>query len=113
MLVGLKNIGAIYQRLMNKMFQAQIGRNMEIYMDDTLVKSTESVSHANDLHKAFEMLNQYGMKLNPIKSAFRVFSRKFLGNMVSSRGIKANPEEDSSHSGDAISKDHEAAPAAY
>jgi ribonuclease HI len=90
---GLKNAGATYQRLVNKMFQAQIGRNMEVYVDDMLVKSTESVSHVHDLHEAFETLKQYGMKLNPAKCAFGVSSGKFLGYMVSSRGIEANPEK--------------------
>jgi hypothetical protein len=90
---GLKNAGATYQRLVNKMFQAQIGRNMEVYVDDMLVKSTESVNHVHDLHEAFETLKRYGMKLNPAKCAFGVSSGKFLGYMVSSRGIEANPEK--------------------
>jgi hypothetical protein len=75
------------------MFQAQIGRNMEVYVDDMLVKSAESVGHTHDLHEAFETLKQYGMKLNPAKCAFGVSSGKFLGYMVSSRGIKANLEK--------------------
>jgi hypothetical protein len=90
---GLKNAGATYQRLVNKMFQAQIGRNMEVYVDDMLVKSAESIAHINDLHEAFGTLKQYGMKLNPAKCAFGVSSGKFLGYMVSSRGIEANPEK--------------------
>jgi hypothetical protein len=90
---GLKNAGATYQRLVNKMFQAQIGRNMEVYVDDMLVKSTESITHVNDLREAFKTLKQYEMKLNPAKCAFGVSSRKFLGYMVSSRGIEANPEK--------------------
>ena len=90
---GLKNAGAIYQRLVNKMFQAQIERNMEVYVDDMLVKSLASRNHANDLHEAFEMPKQYGMKLNPTKCAFGVSSEKFHGYMVSSRGIEANPEK--------------------
>jgi hypothetical protein len=90
---GLKNAGATYQRLVNKMFQTQIGRNMEVYVDDMLVKSAESGDHINDLHEAFGTLKLYGMKLNPAKCAFGVSSRKFLGYMVSSRGIEANPEK--------------------
>ena len=54
--VGLKNAGATYQQLVNKMFQGQIGRNMEVYIDDMLVKSKESGNHAHDLHEAFETL---------------------------------------------------------
>ena len=64
---------------------------MEVYVDNMLVKSTESVNHAHDLHEAFETLKQYGMKLNPVKCAFRVSSGKFLGYMASNRGIEANP----------------------
>jgi hypothetical protein len=62
-------------------------------VDDMLAKSTESANHVHDLHEAFETLKKYGMKLNPSKCAFRVSSGKFLGYMVSSRGIKANPEK--------------------
>jgi hypothetical protein len=90
---GLKNAGATYQRLVNKMFQAQVRRNMEVCVDDMLVKSKESGSHCHDLHEVLETLKQYGMKLNPAKCAFGVSSGKFLGYMVSSRGIEANPEK--------------------
>jgi hypothetical protein len=90
---SLKNTGATYQRLVNKMFQAQIGRNMEVYVDDMLVKSAESITHIDDLHEAFGILKQYGMKLNPTKCAFGVSSGKFLGYMVSSRGIEENPKK--------------------
>ena len=64
---GLKNAEVTYQRLVNKMFQGQIGRNMEVYVDDMLVKSTESLDHIHDLHEVFKTLKQYGMKLNPNK----------------------------------------------
>ena len=64
---------------------------MEVYVDDMLVKCMESRNHAHDLHKAFETLKQYEMKLNLVKCAFRVSSRKFLDYMVLSRGIEANP----------------------
>ena len=80
---GLKNAGATYQRLVNKMFSNQIGRNMEVYMDDMLVKSKEELTHLDDLKEMFAMLKQYQMKLNPSKCAFGVASRKFLGFMVS------------------------------
>jgi hypothetical protein len=53
---GLKNVGATYQWLVNKMFQNQIGRNMEVYVDDMLVKNTESLGHTHDLYEAFETL---------------------------------------------------------
>ena len=90
---SLKNAGATFQWLVKKMFQGQIGRNMEVYLDDMLVKSTESGNHTHDLHEAFETLKQYGMTLNLAKCAFGVSFRKFLGYMVSSRGIQANPDK--------------------
>ena len=79
----LKNAGATYQRLVNKMFNKQIGRNMEVYVDDMLVKSKEELAHLDDLRETFATLKQYQMKLNPGKCVFGVASGKFLGFMVS------------------------------
>ena len=90
---GLKNAEATYQRLVNQMFSKQIERNVEVYVDDMLVKSKEEENHLDDLRETFNMLRQYNMKLNPSKCAFGVFSGKFLGFMVSQRGIEANPEK--------------------
>ena len=90
---GLKNAGATYQRLVNHMFRPQIGRNIEVYVDDMLVKSIDEGSHLDDLQETFETLRRYKMKLNPSNCAFRVSSRKFLGFMVSQRGIKAIPDK--------------------
>lgn len=90
---GLENAGATYQRLVNKMFSKQIGRNMEVYVDDMLVKSKEELAHLDDLKEMFSTLKQYQMKLNPSKCVFGVASGKFLGFMVSQRGIEANPEK--------------------
>ena len=82
---GLKNAGATYQRLVNHMFRPQIGRNVEVYVDDMLVKSIDEGSHLDDLQETFETLRRYKMKLNPSKCAFGVSSGKFLGFMVSQR----------------------------
>ena len=90
---GLKNVGATYQRLVNKMFSKQISKNMEVYVDDMLVKSKEELAHLDDLKETFFTLRQYQMKLNPSKCTFVVASRKFLGFMVSQRGIEANSEK--------------------
>ena len=87
---GLKNAGATYQRLVNHMFRPQIGQNVEVYVDDILVKSVDEGSHLDDLQETFETLRRYKMKLNPSKCAFEVSSGKFLGFMVSQRGIEAN-----------------------
>ena len=90
---GLKNAGAIYQRLVNKMFQKQIGASMELYIDDMLVKSTTTKLHIAHLVKAFLILKEYNMKLNPAKCAFGVSAGKFLGFIVNNRGIEANPDK--------------------
>ena len=87
---GLKNVGATYQRLMNKMFIKQIGRNVQVYVDDMLVKSRRKEDHLEDLRETFDTLRSYNMKLNLGKCAFGVTTGKFLGFMVSQRGIEAN-----------------------
>ena len=90
---GLKNVGATYQRLMNKMFTHQIGRNVQVYVDDMLVKSLLENDHLNDLQETFDTLRSYNMKLNPSKCVFGVTVGKFLGFIVSQRGIEVKPEK--------------------
>ena len=90
---GLKNARATYQRLVNHMFRPQIGRNVEVYIDDMLVKSLDEGGHLDNLQETFETLKRYKMKLNPSKCAFGVSLGKFLGFMVSQRGIEANPDK--------------------
>ncbi|KAL0428261.1 UNVERIFIED_CONTAM: Polyprotein P3 [Sesamum latifolium] len=63
---GLKNAGATYQRMVNKIFAPQIGKNMEIYVDDMLVKILKRERHLLDLKECFEQLKRYGVKLNPL-----------------------------------------------
>ena len=89
----LKNAGATYQRLVNKMFQKQIGTSMEVYIDDMLVKSTTAELHIAHLSEVFQILREYNMKLNPAKCAFGVSAGKFLGFIVNNRGIEANPDK--------------------
>ena len=86
---GLKNAGATYQRLVNKMFQAQLGDTMEVYIDDMLVKSKKAEDHVKHLEQTFQVLREYGMKLNPSKCSFGVSAGKFLGYIVTRRGIEA------------------------
>ncbi|KAL0361193.1 UNVERIFIED_CONTAM: Retrovirus-related Pol polyprotein from transposon [Sesamum radiatum] len=88
---GLKNAGATYQRLVDKIFRPQIGRNVEVYVDDILVKSKKAEDHTKDLEKTFSVLRKYKLKLNPAKCAFGVQGGYFLGFMVTQRGIEANP----------------------
>ena len=90
---GLKNAGATYQRLMNKMFAHQLRRNVQVYVDDMLVKSVHKNDHLNDLQETFDTLRSYNMKLNPSKCVFRVTAGKFLGFMMSQRGIEVNPKK--------------------
>ena len=90
---GLKNAGATYQRLVNKMFQKKIGASMEVYIDDMLVKSVKAELHITHLVEAFQVLKSYNMKLDPAKCAFGVFVGKFLGFIVNNRGIEANPNK--------------------
>ena len=90
MLFGLKNVEATYQRLVTKMFRPLLGKTMEVYIDDMLVKSKEHQDHTKHLQEAFKLLRAYDMKLNPSKCAFRVYAGRFLGFMVTQRGIEAN-----------------------
>ena len=83
MLFGLKNVEATYQRPVIQMFNKQIGKNMEVYVDNMLIKSKEARSHLDDLQETFDALRKYQMKLNPAKCVFGVSSRKFLSFMVS------------------------------
>lgn len=89
---GLKNAGATYQRLVNKMFAEQLGRTMEVYIDDMLVKSLQAADQVAHIRQCFHILNKYGMKLNPAKCTFAVTSGEFLGYIVTKRGIEANPK---------------------
>ncbi|CAL8991629.1 unnamed protein product [Prunus brigantina] len=90
---GLKNAGATYQRLVNQIFAELIGTSMEVYVDDMLVKSRTANDHLRNLSLMFGKLKQYNMRLNPSKCAFGVASGKFLGFMISQRGIETNPEK--------------------
>ncbi|KAM2220885.1 hypothetical protein ACFX1S_020029 [Malus domestica] len=90
---GLKNVGATYQRLVNSMFTEQIGKSMEVYVDDVLVKSKHADQHITNIYETFTILKRYRMRLNPNKCAFGIGSGKFLGFTISQRGIEANPEK--------------------
>ena len=89
----LKNAPTTFQRLVNTVFTNQIGRNMEAYIDDMIVKSKEPNDHVADLRETFSTLRQHNMKLNPKKCVFGVPSGKFLGFLIDQRGIEANPDK--------------------
>ncbi|CAL8992339.1 unnamed protein product [Prunus brigantina] len=82
-----------YQRLVNQIFAELIGTSMEVYVDDMLVKSRTANDHLRNLALMFGKLKQYNMLLNPSKCAFGVASGKFLGFVISQRGIEANPDK--------------------
>ena len=90
---SLKNVDATYQRLINKMFAYQIGRNIQVYVDNMLVKSRREDDHLNDLKETFDTLCSYNMKLNLSKCVFGVTAGKLLGFIVSQRGIEINPNK--------------------
>ena len=89
---GLKNAESTYQRMMTRMFESQLGKNLEIYIDDMVVKSKIVSEHLGDLRAIFEILRKYKLRLNASKCSFDVRSGKFLGYMVTHRGIEVNPD---------------------
>ena len=89
----LKNVGSTYQRMMTKMFESQLGKNIEVYIDDMVVKSKVVSEHVGDLENIFEILRKHKLRLNAFKCSFGVGSGKFLGHMVTHRGIEVNPDQ--------------------
>ena len=89
---GLKNAGSTYQRMMTKMFESQLGKNIKIYINDMVVKSKMVSEHLGDLRIIFEILKNYKLRLNASKCSFGIRSGKFLGYMVTHRGIEVNPD---------------------
>jgi len=90
---GLKNAGATYQRLMNKVLAPMLGRNVQAYVDDMVVTSHERGRRPADLEELFATIAKYRLKLNPEKCVFGVEAEKFLGFMLTKRGIEANPDK--------------------
>jgi hypothetical protein len=93
MLFGLRNAGATYQRCMQHVFGDHIGRTVEAYVDDIVVKTKKADDLVSDLHIAFGCLRANGVKLNPEKCVFGVPWGMLLRYNVSQRGIEANPEK--------------------
>ena len=90
---GLKNAGATYQRCMQSCLREQIGRNLEVYVDDIVVKSKSTGDLIANLEETFSNLRRFNIKLNPEKCVFGVPKGKLLGFNISERGIEANPEK--------------------
>ena len=79
--------------MMTRMFESQLGKNIEIYIDDMVVKSKMVSEHFGDLRAIFEILRKYKLRLNASKCSFGVGSGKFLGYMVTHKGIEVNPNQ--------------------
>ena len=79
---SLKNVGSTYQRMMTKVFEPQLGKSIEVYIDDMVVKGKVVSEHIGDLGNIFEILRKHKLRLNASKCSFDVGSSKFLGYMV-------------------------------
>ncbi|GJV81798.1 reverse transcriptase domain-containing protein [Tanacetum coccineum] len=90
---GLRNAGATYQRLVDKTFHGQIGRNLEVYVDDLVIKSRTEDEVVRDIEETFKTLRKINMKLNPKKCTFGVEEGMFLGYQVNTKGIKICPDK--------------------
>jgi len=90
---GLKNAGATYQKMMNTVFKDFIGNQIEVYMDDMIVKTPAGRDPITDLEKIFAQMRKYNLRLNPAKCTFCVEAGKFLRFMLTHRGIEVNPEK--------------------
>jgi hypothetical protein len=89
----LKNAGAIYYRAIVTLLHDMMHKEIEVYVDDMILKSKKGESHVQVLRKLFERLRKYKLRLNPVKCSFRVKSGKLLGFVVSDRRIKIDPDK--------------------
>ncbi|GJW19172.1 reverse transcriptase domain-containing protein [Tanacetum coccineum] len=90
---GLKNTGAAYQRLVGTIFEGKMGRNLEAYVDDMVIKSKTELEMIKNIEETLLTLKKLNMKLNPKNCSFGMEEGKFLGYIVTSEGIRANPEK--------------------
>ncbi|GJW41229.1 reverse transcriptase domain-containing protein [Tanacetum coccineum] len=90
---GLKNAGATYQRLVDNAFEGQVGRNLEVYVDDLVIKSHTEDELVRDIVETFRALRKINMKLNPKKCTFGATEGMFLGYLIEPDGIKPCPEK--------------------
>ena len=90
---GLKNAGSTYQRMITKMFEPQLGKSIEVYIDNMVMKSKMVSEHVRDLENIFEILRKHKLCLNASKCSFGVGSGKFMGYMVTHQGIEVNPNQ--------------------
>jgi hypothetical protein len=93
MLFRLKNVGATYQWCMQSYFDGQIGHNLEVYIDDIIVKTRQDSSLIANLEETFTNLRRFNIRLNPEKCTFGVPRGKLLGYIITKRGIEENPDK--------------------
>jgi hypothetical protein len=93
MMFGLKNAGATYQQAMNLIFHDLLGVLLEVYINDVVVKSAGFYEHLAELRVTFDRMRKYGLKMNPMKCAFGVSARRFLGFIVHEKGIQVDPKK--------------------
>lgn len=86
----LKNTGATFEWLVDRIFEDVIDQSIEMYVDDMVVKSTTDVEHLKNLAKVFQLLKKYELRLNPDKYSFEVQGGEFLDYVLTHRGIEAN-----------------------
>ena len=87
---GLKNAWSTYQRMMTRMFEPQLGKNIKVYIDDMVVKSKMVSEHVGNLGVIFNILKKHNLCLNVSKCSFSVGSGKFLGYMITHRRIEVS-----------------------
>ena len=102
MYFGLKNVGATYQRAMQRIFDDILHKNVECYVDDLMMKSKKRMEHIQDLRQIFDRRCKYQLKMSPLKCAFGVISGKFLGFVARHQGIEIDHSKI-----DSIQKMHE------
>ncbi|GKE12255.1 reverse transcriptase domain-containing protein [Tanacetum coccineum] len=90
---SLKNTGTTNQRLVDRAFDSQVGRNMEVYVNDLVIKSHTEAEMVRDIGKTFRTLRKINMKLNPKKCTFKAVERMFLGYTITPEGIKPCPDK--------------------
>ena len=90
---GLKNVGATYHKATTTLFHDMMHRDVEVYVDDMIVKSQGRADHLAALKRFFERIQKFRLRLNPKKCTFGVTSRKLLRHMVSERGLEVDPDK--------------------
>jgi hypothetical protein len=90
---GLKNVGPTFTRMTREVFKPQIGRNIQAYINELIVKSGERANHISALAETFANMRRAGLQLNPEKCIFGVTKGKILGCLISAKRIEANPDK--------------------